>query len=183
MIFDPTQWHSVETGGEVHVAPAGRLRLRCSHDCSLYVIPEPSGTAVLVGSGRKFDIRLGGSSPTFFYLDGPKEAEAALWWPSSKAVPARLGSFTNPDRPFSGASSHMDAILGEVRRFQIETRNRMRQMQQDSRLREARAVTRALAEQKAESVAAAAKPVAAAAPEAPAAVPATPAAAEPAPAA
>lgn len=161
MKFDPTQWYEVDTGeGVINEGPIGLLKVRCSVPCALYVIaPSPyegeADLSVLVGWGADFHIRMNEElGPISFYLTGPKEARAFLFVGKSKAVAAREGSYTNPERPFSMESEAYSAILGDVRRFKLDMKLQMDGMRRDAHLREQRLIAAEKARQAAESRAA-----------------------------
>lgn len=167
MRFDPTQWYEVDVGeGVCTDAPVGRLSVRTSEPCALFVVlPGMAGgeveaeilsRTVLVGHGTDFNIKLPealGSVP--FYLTGPASARAFLFERHSKARAAREGSFTNPDRPFSNVSEAYAEVLTEVRRFKLELKEQQRRFQADQRQRELRAISASNARIAAESRAAA----------------------------
>lgn len=121
--FNPLQWKEVKTN-ETLQAPKGRLLLRLSTPCPVYVSTE--GYQALLGFASEFDATF--SEAVEVEIAAPKGARAFAFEPEGCSFTCLTETFTNIDR-----MPNESGILAEVTRARRQLEIERRQMLNDMR--------------------------------------------------
>lgn len=141
MKFDPFAWQEVANYEEIHVGK-GRVQLRCSAPCALFV--EAQGYEALVGFGASFDVEV--SEEMIFRAEGPKGLRVFHLAAKGTVLKAKGEVFTNIDR-MPDESGNVLEVRRALRQLEIERRSALREIRAE---RDALRAERARPEQEAE---------------------------------
>lgn len=127
MKFDPFKWLEIEANVE-NEFQKGRLRLRSSQAGALYITCE--GFEALAGTGDSFDLEI--SEPGTARLDAPEGTRLFVEVIEGTVAPApEEECFTNIDR-MAHESGSMLEVKRALRMLEIERRNTISQIRQES---------------------------------------------------
>lgn len=126
MKFNPFQWKEVKTN-ETLQAPKGRLLLRLSAPCPVYVSSE--GYQALLGFASDFDATF--SEPVEVEIAAPKGVRAFCYEPEGASFVALGESFTNIDR-MPSESGMLAEVTRARRQFEIEKRQMLNEMRHEA---------------------------------------------------
>lgn len=141
MKFDLFNWKEEYINVEIEV-PKGKLRLRCSAPCPLYV--KAHGVEALAGYDTAFDLDL--SEAVAFRLQAPKGVRLFREVPPRSSFEPDGEVFTNIDR-MPDESGTLAEVTRARRMFELEQRSALREMRAEmAELRAARAAVSPAAE-------------------------------------
>lgn len=124
MRFNPYEWEEINVQ-EIRAAPKGRLWLRCSEECSVYLTAQ--GYEVLGAVGREIDLTL--SEEVTFLVEAPASARVFLYKPHVQLIHPEGEVFTNADRMPSESGAMMETRRA-LRLLQLEQQAVLRQMRE-----------------------------------------------------
>lgn len=124
MRFNPYDWEEINAQ-ETRAAPKGRLWLRCSQECAVYVTAQ--GYEVLGEVGREIDLTL--SEEVTFLVEAPASARIFLYKPQVQHIHPEGEVFTNADRMPSESGAMMETRRA-LRLLQLEQQAVLRQMRE-----------------------------------------------------
>lgn len=127
MRFNPFEWEEINVE-ETRSAPKGRLWLRCSEECAVYLTAQ--GYEVLGAVGREIDLTLSEENVTY-RVEAPPNARVFVYSPRVQFIEPEGEVFTNPDRLPSESGTLMETRRA-MRLFQIEQQALLRQMREDA---------------------------------------------------
>lgn len=122
MRFNPFEWEEINVE-ETRAAPKGRLWLRCSQECAVYLTAQ--GYEVLGEVGREIDLTL--SEDVTFRVEAPANARIFLYKPQVQFIEPTGEVFTNADRMPSESGAMMETRRA-LRMLQLEQQAVLRQM-------------------------------------------------------
>ena len=124
--FNPLQWKEVKTN-ETLQAPKGRLLLRLSTPCPVYVSTE--GYQVLLGFASEFDATF--SEAVEVEIAAPKGARAFAFEPEGCSFTCLSETFTNIDR-MPNESGALAEVTRARRQLEIEKRQMLAELRAET---------------------------------------------------
>lgn len=125
MKFDPFSWTEVKTNEEIQ-HPKGRLLLRISQTCPLYITAQ--GVEALAGVSTEFEVDV--SEEVTFRIDAPKAARAFIFEAEPTSIEYDGEVFTNIDRMPSESGSVAE-VTRALRMLEFNRRAMLREIREE----------------------------------------------------